>query len=247
MPAGGALPTAKATANDFVTEDGGCKDLDTGLVWSSDTYSAGSGTSSRLNSEELCDDLIAAPEGGGYTDWRLPTLGEMESAIANGLNDHLDFFYPGNFPDDFPEWDGPDPVDHRYRWLLCSDIIDGTYLRIRYHMASGAYDWLDNSSHSAVCVRGLPYDLELDCPPCECSGLRKKDRDKCLAGVSLGGIAPGVKCIPGADGGGGGPGNGGGKGKNASLSVAAPQVMIASLLMPLALVVVGGRLRRRRV
>lgn len=66
----------------FATGNGGCQDLATGLVWS------------RVSccwyweyATQNCEDT----EEGGFTDWRLPTIAELEDAHANGAPTHFEY------------------------------------------------------------------------------------------------------------------------------------------------------------
>lgn len=65
----------------FRTEDGGCKDLATGLVWSLaiDNWDW-----------PLTNEIGQNLEEGGFTDWRLPTIEEMQTAHAHGAPTHFD-------------------------------------------------------------------------------------------------------------------------------------------------------------
>jgi len=75
-----ALPDDSA----FATADGGCKDLATGLVWS--TSGMGNGGNWRWN---LAKDLIDTSTEAGFGDWRMPSLDEWLDVIANGAATHF--------------------------------------------------------------------------------------------------------------------------------------------------------------
>ena len=121
---------AKCLVNDsdFATTEGGCKDLDTGLVWSPDFRGIPGATNGdgipASGSPDFCERILDSyPAGnGGYTDWRIPTVAEVEEAIANGLKSHLDFFSDGR------------PDDGVYRWTGCTKKIKRDYHRyaVRY-------------------------------------------------------------------------------------------------------------------
>jgi len=68
----------------FTTANGGCQDLATGLVWS--TNGMGHGVNYNWNSSK---DLIAASTEGGVDNWRMPTLAEWLEAIDNGAASHF--------------------------------------------------------------------------------------------------------------------------------------------------------------
>src|SRR5262245_51203907 len=86
--------------SDFNTAGGGCKDLNTGLVWSPDLRGFGLSSVGQSGSavQLICDHHLNQnpANGGGFTDWRPPTTGEIEKALADGLNDHLNFFLNGS-------------------------------------------------------------------------------------------------------------------------------------------------------
>jgi hypothetical protein len=152
---------------DFATAGGGCKDLNTGLVWSPDIRVFdinGLGVYSSNADDAICNQFLnnRPANGGGYTDWRVPTLGEVQEALANGLNSHLDFFLDG----------GATPDDGNYRWTACKKKVKGhlhTYA-IRYTDGDIFLGYLP--VYPMICVRGQPRDLTNDCP----SGPGKKKR-----------------------------------------------------------------------
>jgi hypothetical protein len=160
---------AKCLVNDsdFNTAGGGCKDLDTGLVWSPDLRALGASnlgvSSANPNSE--CDLFLnqKPANGGGFTDWRAPTVGEIESALANGLDSHLDYFLNGS------------PSDFVYRWTNCKTKIKGVPYRYKVRYSDGdtvAHNMrIGSDGNHLICVRGVPADPANDCP----GGSRKKN------------------------------------------------------------------------
>jgi hypothetical protein len=148
--------------SDFNSTAGGCKDLSTGLVWSPDlrAFTGGPGSSPGLSGsfDGWCNqELNSDPaKGGGFTDWRSPTVGEVTEALANGLYSHLDFFLDGT------------PDDSVYRWTTCTTKVKGTLHRykVRYSDGNVVLHNLSGSSDGnfVVCVRGLPADTANDCP-----------------------------------------------------------------------------------
>jgi hypothetical protein len=84
---------------------------------------------------------------GGFSDWRGPTLKEVQTALANGLHSHLDYFDDG----------GVTPDDGVYRWTSCQvNKGKGTVATIRF-----ADGHTVNRDHNAlntfqICVRGKP-------------------------------------------------------------------------------------------
>jgi hypothetical protein len=151
-----ALAVCAVNDANFTTADGGCKDLTTGLVWSSDVLGlAGVGSPTSSNgSPTVCNYYFGAtPEAGGFTDWRPPSVGEVQAALANGLASHLDFYYAaGNQPDD---------GKHRYTSCNAPKIRGATpkYV-IRYSDGSIISSGFD--SYQSICVRGRADDG--DCP-----------------------------------------------------------------------------------
>jgi hypothetical protein len=77
-------PPGACQINDehFNTEDGGCKDLSTGIVWSAGTAPNQMSWDYVLN---YCENL----DEGGYTDWVLPTKEELIEVALNGATSHL--------------------------------------------------------------------------------------------------------------------------------------------------------------
>jgi hypothetical protein len=69
----------------WVTAEGGCQDLQTGLVWS--TSNMGGGNYGWTWSD--ADQFVADSTEGGYDDWRLPTKAELETVAANGAATHF--------------------------------------------------------------------------------------------------------------------------------------------------------------
>jgi hypothetical protein len=144
---------------DFTSTGGGCKDLDTGLVWSPD-YRAHVNYSEGLSAffpQSYCDHFNSdASMGGGFTDWRVPTVGEIKIALTNGINSHLDFFLNSS-PDDF-----------KYRWTACSRLVKGRTWRnyrhmVRFgdgHVVEADYTGGSPADVHMVCVRGLPQPTD---------------------------------------------------------------------------------------
>jgi hypothetical protein len=145
----------------FTTAGGGYKDLSTGLVWSPDLRALGGGSTgvSGDGVQQSCNNFLNdVAAGGGYTDWRPATVGEINKALANGLNTHLDFFLNGS------------PDDGVYRWTACTKTIRGDFHRYAVRYSDGNLV-LFNLSRSEggegvfnICVRGLPANPTNDCP-----------------------------------------------------------------------------------
>jgi hypothetical protein len=155
----------------FTTADGGCKDLTTGLVWSSDVLGVVGGSPASSNpSTAICGTYFEdKPEAGGFTDWRPPSVGEVQDALTNGLASHLDFYYAaGNQAD-----------DGKYRFTSCNaPKIRGSTPKyvIRYsdgNIISAGFD-----SYQSICVRGSADDG--DCP----GPGKKKNRSSATSALS---------------------------------------------------------------
>ncbi len=69
----------------FVTIDGGCKDLVTGLVWGTRNMGHGGAGWGWRSAHHLTDDSSEA----GHDEWRLPTVTEFQGVLANGAATHF--------------------------------------------------------------------------------------------------------------------------------------------------------------
>jgi hypothetical protein len=142
---------------DFTTASGGCKDLGTGLVWSPDLRALGASSAGQSGSNStVCNQFLNSnpANGGEFTDWRPPTVGEIAAALGNGLNSHLDFFLNGN------------PDDGVYRWTACTQKIKGKLHRYIVRFTDGDTALVNLSlgidGVHMVCVRGVTQPN--DCP-----------------------------------------------------------------------------------
>lgn len=140
----------------FSSADGGCKDETTGLVWSPDLRALGYPSPTNYLSDAWCNTYLNnSINGNGYTDWRGPSFGELEAALANGLYTHLDYFLDGS------------PGDDVYYWTTCEKArtkkkrYEGHYV-IRH--SDGDVQVSRLNENYLVCVRGQP---RLD----DCEGL----------------------------------------------------------------------------
>jgi hypothetical protein len=145
----------------FASAGGGCKDLRTGVVWSPDmraqglAYNPSSGSIGIADVQVWCNNnLNTQPEGGGFTDWRAPTLGEVQEALANGLNSHLDFFNDG----------GATPDDSKYRYTLCKKKVQGASNTYAIRYTDGNVKLTLTGGDQLICVRGQAADPANDCP-----------------------------------------------------------------------------------
>jgi hypothetical protein len=131
----------------FVTADGGCKDLRTGLVWSLQVPGAVSWDYTRDYGENLVE--------GGFDDWRMPTVEELETAFANGAPTHF-VYHTG----DFLFWSS----EHRgSRWAWATSLMfDGhTELRWQAEYRSGVL-----VRETSLCGNGAcdPGEDPCNCP-----------------------------------------------------------------------------------
>lgn len=84
----------------FVTAEGGCKDLSTGLVWSAWTRSIDPGLSGDWWwAVDYCENLVE----GGYDDWTLPDDAQLRQVGLNGAGTHLDWGLIDN-PQNYFQW-----------------------------------------------------------------------------------------------------------------------------------------------
>jgi hypothetical protein len=144
---------------DFASAGGGCKDLETGLVFSPDLRAVHNFSPNQdglsgpaQNVQWRCDTLLNQISYGGFSDWRAPTLGEFQTALANGLNAHLDYFLNGAGSGD-------------YYWTSCDKRVKGalnTYA-IRHSDGNVRLSFV-STGNWIICVRGLPADPKNDCP-----------------------------------------------------------------------------------
>ncbi len=78
----------------WVTEDGGCKDVATGAVysWWNLDYSGGVGMS-QAEAIAWCDQLVQA----GFKDWELPKKEILIASAENGAKEHLNLDHNGTY------------------------------------------------------------------------------------------------------------------------------------------------------
>lgn len=85
------IPTASAVNcvvlddSDFVSADGGCKDVATGLVWSAGGCQGQTFCYTWPQADSYCESLA----DGGFSDWRNPSANEMSDACTNGAGSHV--------------------------------------------------------------------------------------------------------------------------------------------------------------
>lgn len=133
----------------FANADGGCKDLTTGLVWSADSRAVLGRTYGTTRNDDYYASGFNDLAYGGYTDWRLPTLADVEAALDNGLNGHLDFFLDG----------GTTPDNDEYRWVADVEKFRGSYKRFSVRFLDGDVRSELSGGNPIVVVRGvLPED-----------------------------------------------------------------------------------------
>ena len=80
-------PCGTEEAGKWVSVDGGCKDLQSGLVWSGTLRLADGNYPTFPQAQQICADYSVE---GGYADWRQPTRAEMKTAVTNAIGAHVD-------------------------------------------------------------------------------------------------------------------------------------------------------------
>jgi len=132
----------------FNSQDGGCKDLKTGRVWSRNTLSPERGGSfwTFSGAKGYCANLVE----GGYNDWRLPTRDEMKTVAANGAGTHLDVFW-------YLTGDTGERLERDFAKWSSTTVKGGKYAYV-VQLGSGAEQvngWATNGSSwtDVVCVR----------------------------------------------------------------------------------------------
>lgn len=83
LPLAAQTPPGACVVNDasFTTREGGCQDQAGNLVWSSRQI----GTWTWANTATWCGNLVE----GGFSDWRVPTLAELQAVDTHGAAAHL--------------------------------------------------------------------------------------------------------------------------------------------------------------
>jgi hypothetical protein len=123
----------------WMSVDGGCKDMTTGRVWSA-AYSAEYHEiwPNFYEAQTICSDLVE----GGYSDWRTPTLDELKAGYANGATGHINDGSPSG-----GKWSstyGSKSKKTAYYFIFESGIF----------WATGIYDpRVGYSRHDVICVR----------------------------------------------------------------------------------------------
>jgi hypothetical protein len=105
----------------WASEDGGCKDLITGLVWSTPNM-GNPGAWSQGAAEQLVNDSSE----GGHSDWRLPTVAEMQTVAANGASTHFStaFACVTNPDGTFARWSSERQGKKHYATNVCNGSTD---------------------------------------------------------------------------------------------------------------------------
>ena len=71
----------------WVSVEGGCKDVQSGLVWSGTLRLPDTNWPTFPQAQQLCAEYSVE---GGYADWRQPTRTEMKTAVTHGVGSHVD-------------------------------------------------------------------------------------------------------------------------------------------------------------
>jgi Calx-beta domain-containing protein len=115
---------------------------------------------------------ILLPSGlkysGDNTDWRPPTVGEMLSAVDDGLLDHLDFTYGDDL--DVKAIDDPiydNTFGNRVYWATCLEKYQGLIRRYKFHFAlepdCDPVYYMESGAGDLIGVRGMPANHS-NCP-----------------------------------------------------------------------------------
>ena len=113
----------------WVTEDGGCKDVNTGVVYSWHAM----GVMVQQDAINYCEGLSEA----GYDDWKLPSKDILLEAADNGAHGHLNF--------------------DTYDMLFWSSSTRGKAAGAIVWLYSSDYSWVGQGSYMyALCARNLP-------------------------------------------------------------------------------------------
>lgn len=132
--------------SNWATLDGGCKDLQSGgLVWSASAYAQ----TGQLTTYVTAQDYCSASTEGGYTDWRVPTLAELQMAQQHGAFTHINLLANGGIFDSV-KWSTDRDNSKKYAYLL--RFSDGFVLKtlIKVKLIGGGTGW---STHDTMCVR----------------------------------------------------------------------------------------------
>lgn len=177
----GVPPTHQCKKQDhlFKTQDGGCKNLPTSIVFNKPN----GGLFTWDDANSYCNNLI----DNGYDDWRLPTVFNFDTANRDHAKDYFDF------------------NTNTYFWTSEKDIHG---LALGYNLSLNVNQLnLDNSLKQAVCVRGqISSSGFAPEPVCEVIDLYTRNLKctssgflpKCSAGVKFAkcGLNNVPKCCP---------------------------------------------------
>jgi hypothetical protein len=113
-----------ATVTDGTTSS--CGDLATGLLWSSSAVGRTHSYWDRPASARLCADLVE----GGHSDWRLPTIKEIQTAASHDAIHHVSI----SFTDYITDPNNPTPLTMPEIWAsetkgktaYMVSLVDGT-------------------------------------------------------------------------------------------------------------------------
>jgi len=100
----------------FQSAEGGCKDLAASIVWTRGPPGGWSWAATRTVLESL--------ESGGFSDWRLPTVAELQDLAANGKLWHLQAFQ-GHLPCNCGFWSSEERGSRAWRVLVGGDDRNG--------------------------------------------------------------------------------------------------------------------------
>lgn len=131
----------------WTTDSGGCRDMQSGgLVWSASAYVQTGQMQTYVTAQDYC----AASTEGGYSDWRVPTLAELQTAQQREAFTHINLYDASGQPFDSVKWSTTRDNSKQYAYLL--RFSDGWVLKtlIKGKMPGGGTTW---STHDTMCVR----------------------------------------------------------------------------------------------
>jgi hypothetical protein len=106
----------------FVSADGGCKDVVTGVVFGTSAYKRTGGSWWTYNGakDNACPNYSV---DGGFDDWRMPTKAELLAASAHGGTNYLDFVGAQN---EYGPWSS-DKKGNKAYWVRLFDGVTGLH------------------------------------------------------------------------------------------------------------------------
>lgn len=130
----------------WTTDGGGCRDMRSGgLVWSASAYAQ----TGQFQTYATAQDYCSASTEGGFSDWRVPTLAELQTAQQRGAFTHINLLANGEIFDSV-KWSTTRDNSKQYAYSL--RFSDGWVLKslIKGKVPGGGTVW---STGDTMCVR----------------------------------------------------------------------------------------------